>query len=84
MRIPLYWLRNQLCCSARNQNPLVGVVVLCSIIGLVGLGGLVASNTNNSSVSNRPSYSQDGSGYGAIPYGKARFKSGRTRQRSLV
>ena len=67
-----------------NQNPLLGIVVLCSIIGLVGLGGIVASNTNNSAVSNTSTYSQDGSGYGAIPYGKARFKSGRTGTTEII
>ena len=67
-----------------NQNPFLGIVVLCSIIGLVGLGGLIASNTNNSAISNGPSYSQDGSGYGAIPYGKARFKSGRTGKTEII
>ena len=67
-----------------NLNPLLGIVVLCSIIGLVGLGGLVASNTNNSAVSNTSTYSQDGSGYGAIPYGKARFKSGRTGKTEII
>lgn len=67
-----------------NQSPLLGIVILCSIIGLVGLGGLVASNTNNSAISNSPSYSQDGSDYGAIPYGKARFKSGRTGKTEII
>lgn len=67
-----------------NHNPLLGIVVLCSIIGLVGLGGLIASNTNNSAISSSPSYSQDGSAYGAIPYGKARFKSGRTGKAEII
>ena len=67
-----------------NQNPLLGIVVLCSIIGLVGLGGIVASNTNNSAVSNTSTYSQDGSGYGSIPFGKARFKSGRTGKTEII
>lgn len=67
-----------------NQNPLLGIVVLCSIVSLVGLGAIVASNTNNSVVSNSPSYSQNTSGYGSIPYGKARFKSGRTGKIEII
>ena len=67
-----------------NQNPLLGVVVLLSIVGILGFGGFVASNTNNSGISNGSSYSQDASGYGSIPYGKARFKSGRTGKVELI
>ena len=67
-----------------NQNPLLGIIVLCSLVGAVGLGGLVASNTRNSGIANSSSYSQDGSSYGAIPYGKARFKSGRTGKTEII
>ena len=71
-----------------NQNPLIGIALLCSICGLVGVGfgfgGFNSSKTNHSVASNSPSYSQDTSGYGSIPYGKARFKSGRTGKAEII
>ncbi|MBL6739446.1 MAG: hypothetical protein ISP81_04840 [Synechococcus sp. BS301-5m-G54] len=67
-----------------NKSPLLGIVVLCTIFGLVGLGGLVTNNTNSSSVSSASSYSRDSNGYGTIPYGNARFKSGRTGKAEII
>ena len=68
--------------SKNNQNPLIGIVILCSLVGAVGVGSLVANGVNNSSgYRSNSSYSYD---VGPIPYGQARFKSGRTGRTELL
>ena len=67
-----------------KHSPLLGIVILCSIIGLVGIGGLVGSNTKKTGVTNSSSYSQNASSYSTIPYGKARFRSGSTGETELI
>ena len=68
--------------SKNNQNPLIGIVILCSLVGAVGVGSLVANGVNNSSgYRSNSSYSYD---VGPIPYGQARFKSGRTGRAELL
>ena len=69
--------------SEANANPFIGIVILCSIVGLLGGGVLIGSNINASSGhGNSSSYS--GNKAGPIPYGKARFKSGRTGKSELI
>ena len=71
---------------ANSNNILIGIVMLCSIVGMVGVGGLIASNVDSSSspdIANAVSYTRN-IGTESIPYGKARFKSGRTGKAELI
>ena len=65
-----------------SQSPLLGIVVLCSIVGILGIGGLIANNSVNTGSGS--SYSRDVNSMGSIPYGKARFKSGRNGKTDLI
>ena len=57
-----------------------------SIVGMVGIGGLIASSIDSPSstnIANTVSYARN-VGAESIPYGKARFKSGRTGKAELI
>ena len=69
----------------QSQSPLVGIVVLGSVLGVLGFGSLVTSSINSptNGVGNT-SYNYNVDSIGSIPSGKARFKSGRTGNTELI